>query len=746
MSSISHLKRILLVYPDPYFVSGGGIGTYLRNAIDAHLAHSRHVHLLTWATDQEHWADRAFSDNELMPLRQDQVTIVRMTEQSIYTRNPVGLRTKNISDILSDEVERIVAAFRPDLIEASDFAAPLHTYMEKRRAAAINDQIPIAVFNHGLHCDIWPASAMLPSQSTTREFVLEEQVIKWADAVLAPSHAAAIRLLNVQKKEDRVHLIREPFHCTSWQVQESFLHSRFLYFGRVTFAKGVDIFTDLLTAAHENWEISEVLFLGRTVDFPFRTKHADRFLRNRIPPCLRPTLQFRDSVPRAEVKEFIRSFGFFANFSRWETFSYTTLEAISLGIVPLVMNNSAMAELIPPEIRQNGVFDAPPHRTSTVTSILSYWKDGYETLISQCQTYAGRLTDPDFFAKRYDEIFAITVQQLQRRPEKSRYSASDITTLIATHNDAHLLLEALDSLDHQTERVGEVLVLDDGSSDINSIRITSELAEQGRIRLIRATNMGLVAGRNYLVEEANTELVVFLDADDRLEPTFMEKTIRAMNGAPDRWSAIITRRKNFGLNDHEVSSFLLQTSLHWIKNDLRMTALIKRKVLEDIRFDPSIRNGEADDWYWWLRFTVHGHEAAIVPEPLFRYRTSTHSMSFPWSEGHAALTAGLVMKAVEEAGQRGYDLSEITKTAILSSYRNERTAHAVLMGHPIADFDDALGDFNHNAIAGAKIRRLAKKLLGPTAGHSFYRSLETLAYRHPVLRSMARAILRLIPR
>ena len=57
--------------------------------------------------------------------------------------------------------------------------------------------------------------------------------------------------------------------------------------------------------------------------------------------------------------------------------------------------------------------------------------------------------------------------------------------------------------------------------------------------------MGLVAGRNLLVESATTDLVVFLDADDRLDPAYIEKTLKAMNTAPDNSRSGIDEAEEF---------------------------------------------------------------------------------------------------------------------------------------------------------------------------------------------------------
>lgn len=742
MGAVSSPRRILFVYPEPYFCSGGGIGTYLKHAIRAHLDAGREVHLLTWATGTDGWYHQDFNDYSLEPLNADQVTIIKISESEIANHNSVGVRAKNIADILCSHIKVVETAFQPDLIESTDYAAPLHTYFEERRCALHESAVPVVIFNHGLLSDVWPASALIPSEQSCRELVLEHQVIRWSDLVFAPSEAAAKRIADLRRGDEGVHIVREPYSAQNWTINDSFAADKFIYFGRVSFAKGVDIFAGMLTAIANEWPISAVTFLGRRETFPFRRADAVDYLHARISPDLWNTLHFVDSVPREEVPQIVEQAGFFGNFSRSETFSYTTLEALSSGAVPLLQQNSPMAEMLPPDVRESGAFAEVPHRTETVMRLLAYWRDSYHELMDRCQEYARSLTDPSVYASRYSEVFAALPARPHRKNGPGHYSGADVTVLIATHNDAHLLVEAIDSLDRQTVRVGEILVLDDGSSDASQIAKLDELASQGVMRLLRVKNMGLVAARNYLVEHARTELAIFLDSDDLLEPTYVEKTLHALNSDPGRWSAIMTRRKNFGLNDDEFQSFLLDTPMQWVSNDFRMTALIKRSVLTDIRFDPAIRNGEADDWWWWLTFTIRGYEAALIPEALFRYRTALGSMSVPWTEGQAALTIEAVQRAVADAASKGIDLRPILQNALLTAYRNGRDVEFAQAGLPLP----GRGPANFNLATFQKIQRIVIRVLGPTNGAIVSKQLERIVHRSPLMRNYARRVLRVISR
>lgn len=731
---IKSVQKVFFVYPEPHFSSSGGISTYLRYALEAHRDAGREIHLLTWATSVDKWYPRIVKEEEFEPLRPDQVTILKISEDDVRRTNSVGMRAKNISDLICPYVGAIVERFQPDLIETSDYGAPLHSYLERRRCGMLADRTPIAVFNHGLLHDIWPATGMLMSEWAVRELALERQVIEWADLILCPSEAAAVRLRQIRQADPTVHVVREPYRPAVWKRQAPFDPSRFVYFGRVSIAKGVDIFAGMLTAAGGDWPISEVLFLGRRVDTPFRRSDVAEFLRHRLAPEIRKKARFVSAVPREEVGCLISKAGFFGNFSRSETFSYSTLEALSHGVVPLVLYDSPMAEFLPPDIRVMGTFSEVPHRTEAVCGVLEFWRDNYHAVIGSSQQYAAELVAPAAYARRYDEIMFKTPTKVAVQRE-IWYGGRDVTVLICTHDDADLLAEAVASVRRQTVEVGEILILDDGSSDPIQLSRLDVLLRDNPVRLIRVRNMGLVPARNLLVENARTQLVIFLDADDLLEETYVEKTLHAINSDPERWSAVLTRRKNFGMNEHESSSFLLGTPIHWVHNDFRMTALIKRSVLLDIRFDPSIRNGEADDWWWWLNFTLRGYEATFVPEPLFRYRVVAGSMSIPWSEGQAALTVELLKRAAADASRFKVDTALGFQLALLTAYRNAYEADLLRTG------DDRV-EINRNLASFQLVIGLLSRLFGPKRSDAFGRSLLRLGYSHPAIRWSARQVLR----
>ena len=101
-----------------------------------------------------------------------------------------------------------------------------------------------------------------------------------------------------------------------------------------------------------------------------------------------------------------------------------------------------------------------------------------------------------------------------RSPGVAPVPIATVGVVIPTYNHAHFLGEALESVRAQTRAADAVVVVDDGSDD----HPEQVVARFSGARCIRQDNRGLAAARNAGLAALNTRYVIFLDADDRLEP------------------------------------------------------------------------------------------------------------------------------------------------------------------------------------------------------------------------------------
>ena len=98
-----------------------------------------------------------------------------------------------------------------------------------------------------------------------------------------------------------------------------------------------------------------------------------------------------------------------------------------------------------------------------------------------------------------------------------------ISVIVPVYNVGAYLDICLESIGRQTYRDLEILLINDGSTDDSGERCRLWADKDDRIRFIDKQNEGVAAARNLGVREAKGKYLAFVDPDDWLDPTYMEK-------------------------------------------------------------------------------------------------------------------------------------------------------------------------------------------------------------------------------
>jgi glycosyltransferase involved in cell wall biosynthesis len=107
-----------------------------------------------------------------------------------------------------------------------------------------------------------------------------------------------------------------------------------------------------------------------------------------------------------------------------------------------------------------------------------------------------------------------------------------ITYLIANYNHRPLIGDCIESLRAQTDSRWLGIVADDASTDGSVERVSTMLDDRISL-LVNAENRGYIATLERLIEEATTDIVAILDADDALEPEATGELLNAYARNPD---------------------------------------------------------------------------------------------------------------------------------------------------------------------------------------------------------------------
>lgn len=105
-----------------------------------------------------------------------------------------------------------------------------------------------------------------------------------------------------------------------------------------------------------------------------------------------------------------------------------------------------------------------------------------------------------------------------------------ISVIIPCFNCDKTIFSTIESLYKQSLWPYEIICIDDGSSDntLNKLNEIVLLFKELNIIIISKTNGGVSSARNLGIEKCTGEFVIFIDADDRVNPTFIEKLYNSM--------------------------------------------------------------------------------------------------------------------------------------------------------------------------------------------------------------------------
>ncbi|WP_165350372.1 glycosyltransferase family 2 protein [Xylanimonas protaetiae] len=197
-----------------------------------------------------------------------------------------------------------------------------------------------------------------------------------------------------------------------------------------------------------------------------------------------------------------------------------------------------------------------------------------------------------------------------------------VSVVVATDRGGPFLAEALHSAVGQTYGRIEIVVVDDGASDPETI--AAIVAREPRVRLVRQRNTGVSVARNAGVALTSGDLLVFLDDDDRWHPDRIRRQVDALLSNPDAVLSYCGMRSIDAHGSELVAADQFQVAdAHEVLQ--RRTGIILPNIM--IRRSAFVRVGgfhpafrRAQDLDLVLKAALEG-DFVFVPDTLVDYRT-----------------------------------------------------------------------------------------------------------------------------
>lgn len=197
---------------------------------------------------------------------------------------------------------------------------------------------------------------------------------------------------------------------------------------------------------------------------------------------------------------------------------------------------------------------------------------------------------------------------------------SKVSIIIPVYNKGKYVEEAVTSALNQTYKDIELVIIDDCSTD-NGYEILKELADKYKkiILLKNEENKGVIYCRNTAIEASTGEYILPLDADDVIEPTYVEKAVEVLNKRPDigiiycQYKLIGTKNETFKIPEFNEDYLLFSSSIS------SCSMFRKKDFIKIGGFKDCIEHG-CEDWELWLTFYENGYKFYLINEVMLHYR------------------------------------------------------------------------------------------------------------------------------
>lgn len=192
-----------------------------------------------------------------------------------------------------------------------------------------------------------------------------------------------------------------------------------------------------------------------------------------------------------------------------------------------------------------------------------------------------------------------------------------ISIIIPVYNGAKTLINTVKSIERQTWRNFEVIIVNDGSTD-KTLKVFENFSEKVKLEnnyyFFNQENKGAPAARNRGLKEAQGRYLFFCDDDATLRSDALEKMRQVLetdNSIAYVYSSFYWGKKIFKLWPFEVDRLKKMPYIHTM-------SLIRKKAFPLSGWDESIK--KLQDWDLWLTMLENGHQGGFINDPLFKIK------------------------------------------------------------------------------------------------------------------------------
>lgn len=580
--------------------------------------------------------------------------------EMIHLRCYAGVFARKVAQRLPE----IHAETPIDLVLSQDVEAPTYLIQNERMLFNKMAEVPFVVFIHSPHRQVQSFNdASLYERHDYHRMLYEEQSMALADGLIAASQYMKDQMIRQMGFADAdIRLIPLPLGEIPDEPKENISARkpklrRLVYAGRIEPRKGVAYL--LRAFAKIAPEYPEVILelAGRDTHHPALGKSCSEVFLKPVPEALQERVHFLGPVPREQLWQLYREADIGVVPSLWEPFSFACQEMMASGLPVVATIEGGMAEMI--DSSKNGFLcashdvDALADKLKAALEHLAnarkqMGQDARRRISEYCDNTAILQATVGYFEQviaKNREAFART----RRFPVPSNLPFADhplseahpaaqhrspakvdqIAVVVTCYNLGAYLEECIRSLESQERISPYIYIVNDGSTDPATLTALDHFRNRACIEVLDFVNGGLPVARRRGAEAAlgaGYPALMFIDADDAVEPSYLRKAVEVLNrhpeaGAVNAWTHTVGLMHTYWIPPHSQFPLLLAECLS------TPAAVIRAEAYEAAGGVSAEMKYAFEDWEFWIALCETGYALLTIPEPLLRYRMREGSMS-----------------------------------------------------------------------------------------------------------------------
>ncbi len=208
-----------------------------------------------------------------------------------------------------------------------------------------------------------------------------------------------------------------------------------------------------------------------------------------------------------------------------------------------------------------------------------------------------------------------------------------VSVIIPCYNQGQYLHEAVTSVLSQTYQNLEIIIVNDGSTEVETIEIFNNY-QPPKTKLIHTTNQGVCRARNTAIAASRGKYILPLDADDKIAPTYLEKAVPVLEknayiGIVYCETQLFGEKQGTSTSSTLPDIFIGKDKLPeiLIYNRIHNSALYRKSDWDKVSgYNTNMIYG-LEDYDFWLSILETGKKSYLIPEYLYFWRRAKKSRS-----------------------------------------------------------------------------------------------------------------------